>query len=55
MAWAAIQTSLVGMGRLLARSDVEVLEYQSAVVSPTGTSDTYGLSRKARIAQAVHS
>lgn len=41
MACAAIQTSFVGMGRPLARSDAAILEYRSAVVSPTGTTDTY--------------
>ena len=44
---------VVGMGRPFARKDAAILEYRSAVVSPTGTTVTQGLSRKARIARAL--
>ena len=40
MAWAAIHTSLVGMGLPLDRSAAAILDYRSAVTAPTGTRDT---------------
>ena len=46
IACAAIQTSFVGIGRPLALNDAMILAYRSAVTGPTGTNDTYGLSRK---------
>ena len=40
MAWAAIHTSLVGMGLPFALSAAAILEYRSALMGPTGTKDT---------------
>lgn len=48
MAWAAIQTSSVGVGRPLSRKAAAILEKRSAVTGPTASKEERGLPRKER-------